>query len=202
MVHEGLCIYLEVYSSSSCCVWGIYSNDINDELSEPTNHTLGLMTALNIISQSANSSALLVYVSRGVVSSQRQVHTIMTSLASRLDTMKTRVVISTFGLGLLKREYEASLFPCIHLYRTATFRIFLVYWMVFSINKVKFYLMLAVCLLHVTRLLSGFIPFTSFITFHCSKIGANIVLLVLCKTYQTLIFRWIFIRGAVFSSTY
>uniref|UniRef100_A0A0N7ZCW3 VWFA domain-containing protein n=1 Tax=Scylla olivacea TaxID=85551 RepID=A0A0N7ZCW3_SCYOL len=73
---------------------------------EPTNHTLGLMTALNIISQSANTSALLVYVSRGVVSSQHQVHTIMTSLASKLDTIKTRVIISTFGLGLLKHEFS------------------------------------------------------------------------------------------------
>ena len=76
-------------------------------LSEPTNHTLGLMTALNIISQSSNNSALLVYVSRGVVSSQHQVHTIMSSLATMLDVIKTRVVISTFGLGLLKRECEA-----------------------------------------------------------------------------------------------
>ncbi|KAG0727111.1 VWFA and cache domain-containing protein 1 [Chionoecetes opilio] len=71
---------------------------------EPTNHTLGLMTALSIISQSANGSALLMYVSRGVVTSQRQVHTLMASLATRLEIIKTKIVISTFGLGLIKNE--------------------------------------------------------------------------------------------------
>lgn len=94
----------------SLIFWGEKWDDIY--LTEVTNHTLGLLTALNIISQSSpratqsSNSALLLYVSRGVVTSRHQVHTLMASLATRLETIKTRVVISTFGLGLLKRKYE------------------------------------------------------------------------------------------------
>nr|XP_045607175.1 VWFA and cache domain-containing protein 1-like [Procambarus clarkii] len=77
---------------------------------EQTNHSLGLITALDAIASSPlsltsqNASVLLVYMSRGVLETVRQARTVMKKVAERIESVNTRVVISTFGLGLVSGE--------------------------------------------------------------------------------------------------
>ncbi|KAG7161734.1 VWFA and cache domain-containing protein 1-like 1 [Homarus americanus] len=73
---------------------------------ERTNHTLGLTTALDVIANTAfdstshNTSVLLVYVSRGILETLRQARTVIKTVAERMETMNTRVVISEPSLPM------------------------------------------------------------------------------------------------------
>ncbi|XP_069955899.1 VWFA and cache domain-containing protein 1 isoform X2 [Cherax quadricarinatus] len=77
---------------------------------ERTNHSLGLLSALDVIASSSlslssqNASVLLVYMSRGVLETVRQTRLVMKRVAERIESINTRVVISTFGLGLVSDE--------------------------------------------------------------------------------------------------
>ncbi|XP_071548411.1 VWFA and cache domain-containing protein 1 [Panulirus ornatus] len=76
---------------------------------EWTNHSLGLTAALDIIANSPfessrNVSVLLVYVSRGMLGTLHQAHAALKKVAERLKAIRSRVVISTFGLGLITEE--------------------------------------------------------------------------------------------------
>ncbi|XP_066955648.1 VWFA and cache domain-containing protein 1 [Macrobrachium rosenbergii] len=77
---------------------------------EPTNHTLGLTTALDVISNwsselsSTDASVLLVYVSQGVLGAQEKIRTILRNVANKLQAITSQVVISAFGLGLIYGE--------------------------------------------------------------------------------------------------
>ncbi|KAK3866357.1 hypothetical protein Pcinc_028108 [Petrolisthes cinctipes] len=76
---------------------------------EPTNHTLGLTAALELIRGSglgAGEGVLLIYVSRGVVGSRRHARKVLLSLANALTDTSHKIVISTLALGLNNREFS------------------------------------------------------------------------------------------------
>lgn len=84
-------------------------------LPEPTNHTLGLTAALELIRGSglgAGEGVLLVYVSRGVVGSRRHARKVLLSLANALTDTSHKVVISTLALGLNNRELSCDCAFC------------------------------------------------------------------------------------------
>lgn len=84
-------------------------------LPEPTNHTLGLMAALELIRGSglgAGEGVLLVYVSRGVVGSRRHARKVLLSLANALTDTSHKVVISTLALGLNNRKLSCDCVLC------------------------------------------------------------------------------------------
>lgn len=82
---------------------------------EPTNHSLGLITAMEMIANwssslsSSNKSVLLVYVTCGKLNKHTQIHTVLQHMAVMLDIIPTKVLLSAFGLGISRGWYEIFL---------------------------------------------------------------------------------------------
>ncbi|XP_042881004.1 VWFA and cache domain-containing protein 1-like isoform X1 [Penaeus japonicus] len=77
---------------------------------EPTNHSLGLITAMEMIANwssslsSSNKSVLLMYVTCGKLNKHSQIHTILQHMAVMLDIIPTKVLLSAFGLGISRDQ--------------------------------------------------------------------------------------------------
>lgn len=80
-------------------------------VTEPTNHSLGLITAMEMIANwssslsSSNKSVLLMYVTCGKLNKHSQIHTILQHMAVMLDIIPTKVLLSAFGLGISRGWY-------------------------------------------------------------------------------------------------
>ncbi|KAB7497323.1 VWFA and cache domain-containing protein 1 [Armadillidium nasatum] len=78
----------------------------------PTNHSLGLESALNIISSwpirqggsSKRQSVLIIYITRGILGELSEMEQVLRVTARKIDEISARVYISAFGLGIPQNE--------------------------------------------------------------------------------------------------